>query len=132
MRLGRTLSGTWKVRKEKTSPSERLIADESECRSDDGKSDVQDDGLDNEGKNELYWIHLMEYEQTQLRKAYAARMQQLHEAWDVEVKDDVLKQDMQRRDVLGADCEMDRWYREGGIPKTRYYYLHGIEENIIE
>ncbi len=52
-----------------------------------------DDGLDNEGKTELYWIHLMEYEQTQLRKVYAARMRQLRPEWDVEVKEGALKVD---------------------------------------
>ena len=52
-----------------------------------------DDGLDNEGKTELYWIHLMEYEQTQLRKVYAARMRQLRPEWDVEVEEGALKVD---------------------------------------
>lgn len=52
-----------------------------------------DDSLDNEGKTELYWIHLMEYEQTQLRKVYAARMRQLRPDWDVEVEEGALKVD---------------------------------------
>jgi hypothetical protein len=51
------------------------------------------DGLDNEGKTELYWIHLMEYEQTQLRKVYTARMRQLRPDWDVEVEEGALKVD---------------------------------------
>ncbi|KAL2262406.1 hypothetical protein VTK26DRAFT_1455 [Humicola hyalothermophila] len=52
-----------------------------------------DDGPDNEGKTELYWIHLMEYEQTQLRKVYAARMRQLRPEWDTEVEESALKVD---------------------------------------
>ncbi|KAK4096046.1 kinase-like protein [Parathielavia hyrcaniae] len=56
-------------------------------------SDDLDDSLDNEGKTELYWIHLMEYEQTQLRKLYAARMWQLRPEWDVEVDEGALKVD---------------------------------------
>ncbi|KAL6819535.1 phosphotransferase enzyme family domain-containing protein [Trichoderma sp. SZMC 28015] len=39
------------------------------------------DYLDNEGKNELYWIHKMEYEQTQLRKVYRARLKELCPVW---------------------------------------------------
>ncbi|KAK3358525.1 phosphotransferase enzyme family-domain-containing protein [Lasiosphaeria ovina] len=52
-----------------------------------------DDGLDNEGKTELFWIHLMEYEQTQLRKVYAARMRQRLPEWDMEIADGALKVD---------------------------------------
>ncbi|KAL1861437.1 hypothetical protein VTK73DRAFT_7076 [Phialemonium thermophilum] len=39
------------------------------------------DYLDNEGKNELYFIHLMEYEATQLRKVHAARLKELWPQW---------------------------------------------------
>ncbi|KAH8671475.1 phosphotransferase enzyme family-domain-containing protein [Xylariales sp. PMI_506] len=39
------------------------------------------DDLDNEGKNELYWIHRMEFEQTQLRKVYAESMRSLWPEW---------------------------------------------------
>ena len=52
-----------------------------------------EDSLDNEGKTELYWIHLMEYEQTRLRKVYAARMRQLRPEWDAEVSEGALKVD---------------------------------------
>jgi hypothetical protein len=58
-----------------------------------GSDDELDDSLDNEGKTELYWIHLMEYEQTQLRKVYAARMRQLRPGWDLEVEEGALKVD---------------------------------------
>ncbi|KAK0714749.1 phosphotransferase enzyme family-domain-containing protein [Lasiosphaeris hirsuta] len=52
-----------------------------------------EDSLDNEGKTELYWIHLMEYEQTQLRKVYSARMRQLRPEWDMDVTEGALKVD---------------------------------------
>ncbi|KAK3687169.1 phosphotransferase enzyme family-domain-containing protein [Podospora appendiculata] len=52
-----------------------------------------EDSLDNEGKTELYWIHLMEYEQTQLRKVFAARMRQLRPGWDMDVVEAALKVD---------------------------------------
>lgn len=43
-----------------------------------------DPDLDNEGKNQLYWIHLMEYDKTQLREVYRARMKQLWPDWPLE------------------------------------------------
>ncbi|KAK1584956.1 phosphotransferase enzyme family-domain-containing protein [Colletotrichum navitas] len=58
-----------------------------------GHSDEDDEELDNEGKTLLYWVHLMEYEQTQLRKVYAARMQQSHPDWATRVEDCSLKTD---------------------------------------
>lgn len=42
------------------------------------------DYLDNEGKNELYFIHMMEYEATQLRKVYEARLKELWLDWPLE------------------------------------------------
>ncbi|KAH0522345.1 hypothetical protein TsFJ059_006206 [Trichoderma semiorbis] len=39
------------------------------------------DYLDNEGKNELYWIHKMEYDQTQLREVYKTRLKELCPEW---------------------------------------------------
>lgn len=51
---------------------------------DETRQDVEDrekngdpDDLDNEGKNELYWIHQMDYEGTQLRKVYEATLKEL-------------------------------------------------------
>lgn len=43
----------------------------------DFEKEQNTDGLDNEGKTELYWIHRMEYEATQLRKTYDRRLAQL-------------------------------------------------------
>jgi hypothetical protein len=64
----------------------------------DGYGDASDDvngsdDLDDEGKTELYWIHLMEYEQTQLRKFYADKMKQLWPQWKTEVTYAALKLD---------------------------------------
>ncbi|KAK2041699.1 hypothetical protein LZ31DRAFT_625335 [Colletotrichum somersetense] len=59
----------------------------------DGSDADDDEELDNEGKTELYWIHLMEFEQTQSRKVYAARMQQSHPDWATRVEGSLLKKD---------------------------------------
>lgn len=48
-----------------------------------GKRNDPDD-LDSEGKNELYFIHRMEYEATQLRKVYEARLRELWPEWPLE------------------------------------------------
>lgn len=60
---------------------------------DDGEPENLEDSVDNEGKTELYWIHLMEYEQTQLRKVFGSRMRQLRPTWDVEVAEGAFKVD---------------------------------------
>lgn len=60
---------------------------------DEAPGDNKDGELDNEGKNELYWIHVMEHEQTQLRKVCHERMCQLQPDWDATAKESVLKQD---------------------------------------
>jgi hypothetical protein len=62
-----------------------------------------DDDLNNEGKNELYWIHLMEYEQTQLRKVYSDHMSRLWAGWDETVADGTLKADFFGAVVRCAD-----------------------------
>ena len=76
-------------------PDRSRYTDVSEAGSSDTASGCGglEDSLDNEGKTELYWIHLMEYEQTQLRKVYAARMRQLRPDWDVDVAEGALKVD---------------------------------------
>ncbi|KAK5657632.1 hypothetical protein OQA88_2704 [Cercophora sp. LCS_1] len=74
-------------------PDRNRYTDVSDKGSDASYGDGLEDSLDNEGKTELYWIHLMEYEQTQLRKVYAARMRQLRPDWDVEVAEGALKVD---------------------------------------
>jgi hypothetical protein len=73
-------------------PKRQAYADENpEDRQVEGGS--EDDELDNEGKNELYWIHLLEYETTQLRRVYNTHMRQLRPSWDIEVQDNALKDD---------------------------------------
>ncbi|KAK0712328.1 phosphotransferase enzyme family-domain-containing protein [Apiosordaria backusii] len=55
---------------------------------------ADEDHLDNEGKTELYWIHLMEYDQTQLREVYQSRMTQLlGPEWEKDVEEARLKVD---------------------------------------
>lgn len=51
------------------------------------------DDLDNEGKNGLYWIHLMEYETTQLRKIYHDKMKSFWPDWDLCREESRLKLD---------------------------------------
>lgn len=69
-----------------------VFSDEED--SDERQDGVADDVPDNEGKTELYWIHLMEYEQTQLRRVYSGRMNQLMgNGWDGEVEEAALKVD---------------------------------------
>lgn len=69
-----------------------VFSDEQASEGQDG--DGVEDVPDNEGKTELYWIHLMEYEQTQLRRVYSARMSQLMgHGWDGEVEEVALKVD---------------------------------------
>lgn len=50
---------------------------------DDGTLDNMT-GLDNEGKNELFWEHLMQWEATQLRKVYNAKLESLRPGWETE------------------------------------------------
>ncbi|WDK09186.1 hypothetical protein CGRA01v4_00464 [Colletotrichum graminicola] len=54
-------------------------------RENGGRSDEDDEELDNEGKTLLYF-HLLEFEQTQLRKVYVTRMQQSHPDWATRVE----------------------------------------------
>lgn len=49
--------------------------------------------LDSEGKDPLYWDHMMEYEQTLLRKVYSDRLSQLCPAWCEALNESELKRD---------------------------------------
>ncbi|KAF7541351.1 hypothetical protein G7Z17_g11980 [Cylindrodendrum hubeiense] len=91
-------------------PNRDIYADESPEDADEYRKSTKDSEiLDNEGKDELFWIHMMEYDQTQLRKAYAERMRQLVPGWYSQVADSNL-----RNDFLGA---VDRcaygWFLKG-------------------
>lgn len=55
------------------------------------KEEIAADGLDNEGKDSLYWMHLMEYDQTQLRKVYHDKMMSLLPDWDLKIVDSKLQ-----------------------------------------
>ena len=68
------------------------VSDGSNDSTSEGNANLED-SVDNEGKTELYWIHLMEYEQTQLRKVYSSRMRQLRPSWDLEVLEGAFKVD---------------------------------------
>ncbi|KAK6834432.1 hypothetical protein PG987_009126 [Apiospora arundinis] len=74
-------------------PDRNGYADETE---EDRERDLEihgGDALDNEGKNGLYWIHLKEYEDTQLKKVYDTRMQQLLPSWTEMMEDAELQLD---------------------------------------
>lgn len=47
--------------------------------------------LDNEGVNSLYWIHLLEYEGTHLRRFFLSEMELLQPEWVEEWKRGILK-----------------------------------------
>jgi aminoglycoside phosphotransferase (APT) family kinase protein len=66
-------------------PQRDLYADErpEESAAAAGKHN-DPDYLDSEGKDELYWIHRMEYEASQLRKVYEAKLKELGPEWPLE------------------------------------------------
>ncbi|CRG87011.1 hypothetical protein PISL3812_04024 [Talaromyces islandicus] len=99
-------------------PKRQAYADENpEERQVDGAG--EDSRLDNEGKNELYWIHLLEYENTQLRQIYNTHMCQLRPGWDIEVQENVLKDDFIR---AVFNC------RQGFFPKRIAQWVDAIEK----
>ncbi|KAG7288264.1 hypothetical protein NEMBOFW57_007795 [Staphylotrichum longicolle] len=69
---------------------EEPVRSEYEDESDEGRGDAE---LDNEGKTGLYWIHMMEYDQTQLRKVYTTKMKELWPQWETEAMYGSLKVD---------------------------------------
>ncbi|KAK8065934.1 hypothetical protein PG997_012681 [Apiospora hydei] len=95
-------------RKRKDKPLRDEYADETE--EDRELSSKYDGGhhLDNEGKNELYWIHLKEYETTQLKKVYDARMEQLLPAWGEMMKD----AELQMKFYLNLENAAKSWATE--------------------
>jgi aminoglycoside phosphotransferase (APT) family kinase protein len=114
-------------------PKRQAYADENpEDRQVEGGS--EDDELDNEGKNELYWIHLLEYETTQLRRVYNTHMRQLRPGWDIEVQENALKDDF-----IGAvfSCSQGfflkriaRWVdavEKGGFPR----FVDILEQRLV-
>lgn len=57
-----------------------------------------DEDQDNEGINPLYWEHLLEYEQTILRRTFMAKMEELEPCWVEESRkpESALKADFER------------------------------------
>lgn len=65
-------------------PDRDAYSDETPEESAENRENGVPDDLDNEGKNGLYWIHLMDYETTQLRKVYEVKLKQLWPDWPLE------------------------------------------------
>ena len=61
----------------------------------DEDDEQDDDGLDNKGITDLYWIHLLEYEQTQLRKLFVEEMEKAQPEWVAIIKENSLKADFE-------------------------------------
>jgi hypothetical protein len=54
------------------------------------------DALDNEGVNSLYWEHLLEYEQTQLRKLFVEEMEIARPEWVTTMKSSTVESDFEK------------------------------------
>ncbi|KAK3997735.1 hypothetical protein QBC44DRAFT_363927 [Cladorrhinum sp. PSN332] len=68
-------------------------ADETESERGSHPDSDEDEIIDNQGKTDLYWLNWMEYDQTQLRKVYSARLLQLWPQWGLEAEDSIIKAD---------------------------------------
>jgi Ser/Thr protein kinase RdoA (MazF antagonist) len=67
------------------------------AESDDEDGNPSDsDALDNEGVNALYWEHLLEYEQTQLRKLFVKEMEIARPEWVATMNSNTLKSDFEK------------------------------------
>jgi Ser/Thr protein kinase RdoA (MazF antagonist) len=64
--------------------------------SDTEEQDPETNALDNEGINSLYWEHLLEYEQTQLRDLFMQEMAQLNSDWVTTSKTSALQADFEK------------------------------------
>lgn len=73
-----------------TEPNREVYGDASSEGSDTERDPNE---LDDEGKTDLYWIHLLEYEQTGLRQVYNASMRHLLPWWNAEIEANALKED---------------------------------------
>lgn len=78
--------------------------------------------LDNEGVDTLYWDHLLEYEQTRLRKLFLHEMKTLSQNWISILETNTLRSDFEKA-VHNCDNSwcfriVDRWlnaYAEGNV-----------------
>lgn len=88
--------------------------------SDDEEPDP--DSLDNEGINSLYWEHLLEYEQTQLRKFFKQEMAKMNATWVTTMESSTVEADFEKA-VHNCDNTwrfkvVRRWldaYKEGNV-----------------
>jgi hypothetical protein len=92
------------------------------------KTTPDEEGLDNEGKNPLYWDHLMDYDMTQLRKVFNARMQELRPNWDEETAEISLRADfLEAVNRCGAGFslgDIDEWVQ--AVEKGNFVTLHDV------
>lgn len=65
-------------------PDRDAYSDETPEEAAENRENGVPDDLDNEGKNGLYWIHLMDYETTQLRKVYEVKLREFWPGWPLE------------------------------------------------
>ncbi|KAJ9661751.1 hypothetical protein H2201_006422 [Coniosporium apollinis] len=71
---------------------DRYAADEQE---DNVHYKTVEDALDNEGVNELYWIHVQEYQQTHLRRGFVQEVAKLEPSWVEESRKGAFKADFE-------------------------------------
>jgi hypothetical protein len=83
-----------------------------------GASKDSDDELDNEGNDELYRIHLVEYEMPQIKKFYHANLRQLRPGWEAQVEASTLQ-----IDFLGAVMR----FPEGFYTKRAVKWVDSVE-----
>lgn len=81
-------------KEEEPSRDDYLDADPVAPASADEETDPYE--LDNEGKNGLYWIHLKDYETTQLRKIFHGAMQDSWPEWDLLFAEGRVKRDFHK------------------------------------
>jgi hypothetical protein len=60
------------------------------------ESSAATDAPDNEGINSLYWIHLLEYEQTLLRKLFIDELERLNPEWVTIMRYNTIKLDFEK------------------------------------
>ncbi|EAT91101.2 hypothetical protein SNOG_01452 [Parastagonospora nodorum SN15] len=62
----------------------------------DDDEEQDPDAPDNEGVNSLYWEHLLEYEQTELRKLFKQEMAELNASWVATMESSTLQSDFEQ------------------------------------
>jgi Ser/Thr protein kinase RdoA (MazF antagonist) len=104
------------------SRDEEPTRDQYMTASDGEEEEADADALDNEGVNQLFWEHRMDYEQTQLRKVFMDEMKIVCPDWLAMMKSSTLKADMEKAvhncDNSWAFKLVKRWftaYKEGNL-----------------